>query len=117
MESAALASVLMLAREIQARRVGCLELLDLFVCRAEAFNKEINATVTWRLAKARSHAQRADDAVAKGESWGPLHGIPMTVKESCDVEGLPTTFGNPRLQRTSHARTLSPSSAFRAPVR
>ena len=99
MESAALASVLMLAREIQARRIGCLELLDLFVGRAEAFNQKINATVAWRLAEARSHAQRADDAVAKGESWGPLHGIPMTVKESCDVEGLPTTFGNPRFAK------------------
>jgi len=37
----------------------------------------------------------ADTALARGERWGPLHGTPMTVKESFNVAGLPTTFGNP----------------------
>ncbi len=40
----------------------------------------------------------ADHALANGESWGPLHGVPMTIKESYDVVGLPTTWGIPELK-------------------
>jgi amidase len=45
--------------------------------------------------QALERARAADAAIARGERWGPLHGIPMTVKESFNVAGLPTTFGNP----------------------
>jgi amidase len=44
----------------------------------------------------RRETGRATDAArARGECWGPLHGVPMTVKESFNVTGLPTAFGNP----------------------
>src|SRR2546427_708842 len=45
--------------------------------------------------RCRARARAADRALASGDSWGPLHGVPMTVKESYDVAGLPTTWGVP----------------------
>ena len=81
--------------DIQARRVSCVELCDFFSKRIDQENPALNAVVVRQIDKARERARRADDAVARGDIWGPLHGVPMTVKESFDVEGLPTTFGNP----------------------
>ena len=48
-----------------------------------------------------NRARAADRALAKGEVWGPLHGLPMTVKESFDLVGQPTTWGH--LPRKDHA--------------
>ncbi len=48
--------------------------------------------------RARKRAKAADRALAKGDVWGPLHGVPMTVKESYDVDGLPTTWGSPEFK-------------------
>jgi amidase len=83
-----------LAREIRDRRIGCVELLDHYLARADRYNPEINAVVVWQREAARDRARAADAALARGEVWGPLHGIPMTVKESFNMTGLPTTFGN-----------------------
>jgi len=95
MEERAFASAAGLAGEIRDRRVGCLELLDFFLGRAERYNPALNAIVARQVEKARERARAADAALARGEVWGPLHGIPMTVKESFDVAGLPSTWGNP----------------------
>src|SRR5487761_768987 len=91
MDERAFASASRLAQEIRDRRIGCLELLDFFLARAERQNPALNAIVAWQKERARD----ADAALARGEVWGPLHGVPMTVKESFDVAGLPTTWGNP----------------------
>jgi amidase len=48
-------------------------------------------------ARARERAEAADAALAKGELWGPLHGVPMTIKESYNFPGSPTTWGDPGL--------------------
>ena len=95
MTDIAFASATRLAGQIRDRRIGCLELLDFFLARAENYNKDLNAIIAWQVEKARDHARAADAALARGESWGPLHGLPMTVKESFNLAGLPTTFGNP----------------------
>src|SRR5204862_6885143 len=95
MDERAFASATRLAGEIRDRRIGCLELLDFFVARAERYNPALNAIVGWQIEKARERARAADAALARGEVWGPLHGIPMTVKESFNVAGLPSTWGNP----------------------
>src|SRR6202047_438142 len=95
MDQRAFASATRLAGEIRARRIACLELLDFFVARAEQYNPALNAIVAWQVDRARERARAADAALVRGERWGPLHGIPMTVKESFNVAGLPTTFGNP----------------------
>ena len=95
MDAHAFGSAAQLAVEIRDRRVGCLELLDFYLARAERHNPALNAVIVWQVDAARQRARDADAALAKGEVWGPLHGIPMTVKESFNVAGLPTTFGNP----------------------
>jgi amidase len=89
MDERAFASATRLAGEIRDRRVGCLELLDFFLARAEQYNPALNAIVAWQVDRARERARAADTALARGEVWGPLHGVPMTVKESFNVTGLP----------------------------
>lgn len=95
MDERAFASATELSQEIRDRRIGCLELLDFYLARAERHNPALNAVAVWQIDQARARARAADAALARGESWGPLHGIPMTVKESFNIAGLPTTFGNP----------------------
>jgi hypothetical protein len=96
MDNRAFASATELANHIIDRRIGCVELLDFYLARAERHNPALNAIVVWQIDQARERARAADAALARGERWGPLHGVPMTVKESFNVAGLPTTFGNPQ---------------------
>jgi amidase len=96
MDNRAFASATELANQIRDRRIGCVELLDFYLARADRHNPALNAIVVWQIDQARERARAADAALARGERWGPLHGIPMTVKESFNVAGLPTTFGNPQ---------------------
>jgi amidase len=83
---------------IRARKIGCLELLDHFLQRVERYNVAINAVVWMDSKAARKRARAADAALARGESWGPLHGLPMTVKEAYDLAGSPSTHGIPALR-------------------
>ncbi|MCC7168032.1 MAG: amidase [Rhodospirillales bacterium] len=87
-----------LAGSVRQRKIGCLELLEHFLARVERFNPRLNAIVCTDFAGARERAKAADAALARGEVWGPLHGVPMTVKESFNVAGLPTTWGHPPLK-------------------
>ena len=82
-----------LAARIRRGRIGCQELLELYLARIQTYNPRINAIVATDLKAARKRARAADAALARGESWGPLHGVPMTIKESFDVVGMPTTWG------------------------
>ncbi|HUF93658.1 MAG TPA: amidase, partial [Candidatus Limnocylindria bacterium] len=74
---------------------GCLELLDHYLARVGKYDGALNAVVVRDFERARTRARAADRALKRGETWGPLHGVPMTVKESYDVAGLPTTWGVP----------------------
>ncbi len=93
-----------LATEIRRKKIGCLELLDLYLARVERYNPKLNAIIATDLDGARKRARAADRALVKGEPWGPLHGVPMTIKESYDVVGLPTTWGVPALRENYPAR-------------
>jgi amidase len=84
-----------LAADIKKKKIGCLELLDLYLARVEKYDGALNAVVVRDFERARTRARAADRALAKRRVWGPLHGVPMTIKESYDVEGLPTTWGVP----------------------
>src|SRR5204863_5124042 len=95
MDERAFASATRLAGEIRDRRIGCVELLNFFVARAEQYNPALNAIVAWQVDRARERASAADAALARGEVWEPLHGVPMTFKESFNAAGLPSTLGNP----------------------
>lgn len=88
-----------LASLIRRRKIGCLELLDLYLARVARHNRKVNAIVVLDTKRARERARRADRAAAKEDWWGPLHGVPMTVKEAFDVEGLPTTWGRADMKR------------------
>ena len=84
-----------IAAAIQDGRVSAVDVLELYLGRIDASNPEINAVVALDAEGARARAQEADEALANGESWGPLHGVPFTVKDTTNVEGLATTVGNP----------------------
>lgn len=84
-----------LAAAIRAKKIGCAELLDLYLARVEKYDAALNAVVVRDVERARTRARAADRALGRREAWGPLHGLPMTVKESYDVAGLPTTWGVP----------------------
>ena len=93
MTDIATSSATELAAAIRRREIGSLELLDGYAARIDKLNGALNAVVTLDLERARARAREADAALARGESWGPLHGLPVTVKESFDLAGLRTTWG------------------------
>jgi amidase len=82
-----------LAGLIRRKKIGCVELLEMYLKRVARFNPRVNAIVVHDEERALERARKADRAAAKKDWWGPLHGVPMTVKESFDVEGLPTCWG------------------------
>ena len=86
-----------LTRAIADKRIGSRELLDHYLARIERINPALNAVVALDVEQARARADAADAALARGESWGPLHGLPMTVKDSIEVAGMRTTSGAPAL--------------------
>lgn len=71
------------------------ELLELYLGRIEKYNGDVNAVVYLDTEAARKRADIADKARAEGQSWGVLHGLPMTVKDVHNVAGWPTTYGDP----------------------
>lgn len=83
---------------IKKKKIGSEELLDLYLARIEKYNPRINAVVAMDVAGARKRAKAADSALAHGEDWGPLHGLPITIKDSFDLAGLPATWGVPELR-------------------
>jgi len=87
-----------LASAVRKKKIGCLELLDLYLMRVEAHNPKLNAIIATDIPGARKHAKAADKALKAGKKLGPLHGVPMTIKESYDVVGMPTTWGVPELK-------------------
>lgn len=87
-----------LAEELRERHVSSTELLEYFLARADRYNDSVNAIAVFDRERARERAKEADEALERGELWGPLHGLPMTVKDSYDVAGLPSTHGVPEMK-------------------
>jgi amidase len=79
-----------LAKLIADRDLGCLELLDYMIARVEKHDGRVNAVVVRDFDRARSRARELD---RMRKPLGKLHGVAMTVKESYDIAGLPTTWG------------------------
>ena len=98
MDELAFSDAATLASRITKGEISAAELLEHYIDRVDKHNPDINAVVCQQLDKARARAKEADEATRKGESWGPLHGVPMTVKESYNITGLPTTWGNPEMK-------------------
>ena len=87
-----------LLERLRTRKVGSRELLEYFIGRIERYDSRINAVVVRDLERARARADQADEAIMRGDTLGPLHGLPMTIKESFQLTGLPTTFGFPEFR-------------------
>ncbi len=92
------ATAIELAAAIRNKEASSLELTDMYIERVERYDGQTNAVVVHDFERGREAAKAADSALAKGESVGPLHGVPMTVKEAFNVTGLPTTWGIPEMR-------------------
>ncbi|TVR24421.1 MAG: amidase [Ilumatobacter sp.] len=86
-----------LAAAIRAKEVSSREVLDHLVERIDRLDGPVNSVVHWDLERARATATAADEAVARGDELGALHGVPMTIKDSFQTEGCITTSGAPEL--------------------
>jgi amidase len=95
-----------LARRIALRELSSVEVVDAHLARIDAVNPALNAVVRVLADEARAGAVLADKRLAAGETVGPLHGVPFTVKENIDMAGLPTTWGVPAL-----AQAVAPADA------
>jgi amidase len=85
-----------LAHRLRQRELSAVEVLDACIRRIERLNPTLNAVVSADFDQARQAAAAADRLLARGESPGPLHGVPMTTKDGHDVAGLRTTIGTER---------------------
>ena len=84
-----------LARDIKSGTTTSLAVLEFFLARVAAINPQLNAVIALDTERARRRAIEADAAAANGEDWGPLHGVPMTIKDAFCTEGLITVGGMP----------------------
>ncbi|NEP17289.1 MAG: amidase [Leptolyngbya sp. SIO4C1] len=87
------ASACQLAQMIRDRTLSSVELLDAYLAQIAQHNGQLNAICTLNEEKARARAQEADEALIKGENWGALHGVPITIKDFFETAGLRTTAG------------------------
>ena len=81
------------ARAIRTGQLSATEVVEMQLGRIEKLNPALNAIVTLDADNARRRAREADRALAAGEACGPLHGVPITLKDSFDTAGLRTTGG------------------------
>ena len=95
----AFASALDAARAIRRRTVSSVELTNQLLQRIEKYNPKLNAIVTLDDEGALARAKAADEAAARGEWWGPFHGVPCTVKDTFETKGIRTTAGAPFLAK------------------
>ncbi len=91
-------SAMELSGLIRAKHLSSVELTEYFIRRIERFDSKLNAVPVRDFERALASANDADRALGKGSVSGPLHGLPMTIKESYDIEGLATTWGVPDLK-------------------
>jgi len=85
------------ARAVRSGEISSLELTQQILKRIERYNPSLNAIVTLLKDEALARALAADEAQARGEWWGPLHGVPITVKNALEMAGVRTTAGVPAL--------------------
>lgn len=83
------------ARLIRQKEISSRELTRLLLGRIDDVNGRINAVVDLQRESALTAAAAADEAIAANSDLGPLHGVPITIKDAFDVAGLHTTWGNP----------------------
>ena len=86
-----------LAEKIRSGETTSLEVVQAFLKQIETYNPILNAIVTLDAQGALERAKEADEALARGELWGPLHGVPVTIKDSFSTAGMLSTSSHPPL--------------------
>jgi amidase len=114
LSSVAFESAVELARRIRDKEVSSLELTLCFIDRIERLDDRLGAIAVRDFDRAIDAAREADLAIARGEVVGPLHGLPMTIKEAFDVVGLATTWGVPALADNRASADAEAVARFRA---
>ncbi len=87
------------ARRLRAGELSSRELVRATLARIERLNPALRAAVSLRAEEAVREAEGADEAVRRGEPLGPLHGVPITLKDAFRAAGLTTTWGAPGYRR------------------
>lgn len=93
-----------IAAELRAGQYSTRELVEAYLARMDGIGRSLNAVVVRRAEQALKEADAADAARAAGFDLGPLAGVPVTIKDSFDVAGLPSTFGH--VERATHRATV-----------
>jgi len=109
-------STTQLAAALRAAHVSATEVLEAHLAQIERYNPALNAVVTLDTEQARERAREADAALARGEIWGPLHGVPFTLKDAHSTAGMRTTTGFPPFadQVPQEDSTVTRASKLRA---
>ncbi len=82
-----------IAKAIENKVVSAVEVVEAHLRRIDEVNPKLNAVVQLCADRALDEAREADAALARGDLKGPLHGVPITIKDSLDTEGVVTTAG------------------------
>ena len=92
-DSISILSATHLAAALRHKQISSRELLDVYLDRIDRLNPSINAVVTLDADRAHAAADAADEATARGDAIGPLHGLPMTIKDAVETAGIRSTGG------------------------
>jgi amidase len=95
MENLTMLSATQAAEAISSRQISSLDLVEALLGQIERRNPALNAIVTLDAEGARQRAKEADAAIERGQVWGPLHGVPVTIKDSFETAGMRTVSGFP----------------------
>jgi amidase len=106
-------SALDAAAAIRTRKISSVELTELAFRRIDALQPKLNAYVYQLRESALDRARQADEAVAHDLARGPLHGVPINVKESFGVHGMPCTWGIPAFKNSKAAQDSVPVRRLR----
>jgi amidase len=83
---------------LRRKEISSTALTEMLLTQIDSVNSALNAVVELRSEEALREAGAADATIVDGKEVGPLHGVPMTIKDSFNVAGMPTTWGNPAFQ-------------------
>ena len=103
-----------LADSIRQHRASSQEVLEAHLKRIAAQNPSLNAIVTLDEEQARRRSKEADEALARGEIWGPMHGVPVTIKDVFETAGIRTTSGHQPLANYIPQRDATVVARMRA---